>query len=146
MEYLEGVVDACEPDGDPHDWKGWYRSLMLRDDHAIDTIWRKLRGLAKQLSGRGTEARNAVAAALRYIRFRKSKMRYAAHYAANLPIGSGDLALTTQRCNRRRLGDTEPRCPASQNRSYYHAFISLTVTSHCCDSRRFSTGGILAVR
>jgi len=89
MEYLEDVVDACEPDGDPHDWKGWYRSLLLRDDHAIDTIWRKLRGLAKQLSGRGTKARNAVAAALRYIRFRKSKMRYAAHYAANLPIGSG---------------------------------------------------------
>jgi hypothetical protein len=89
MEYLEDVVDACEPDGDPHDWKGWYRSLLLRDDHAIDTIWRKLCGLAKQLSGRGTAARNAVAAALRYIRFRKSKMRYAAHYAANLPIGSG---------------------------------------------------------
>jgi hypothetical protein len=89
MEYLEDVVDACEPGGDPHDWKGWYRSLLLRDDHAIDTIWRKLRGLANQLSGRGTEARNAVAAALRYIRFRKSKMRYAAHYAVNLPIGSG---------------------------------------------------------
>jgi hypothetical protein len=89
MEYLEDIVDACEPDGDPHDWKGWYRSLLLRDDHAIDTIWRKLCEFAKRLSGRGTEARNAVAAALRYIRFRKSKMRYAAHYAANLPIGSG---------------------------------------------------------
>jgi hypothetical protein len=33
--------------------------------------------------------RRAVAAALSYIRRRKSKMRYAAHYAANLPIGSG---------------------------------------------------------
>jgi hypothetical protein len=89
MEYLEDVVDACEPEGDPHDWKGWYRSLLLRDDHAIDTIWRKLRDLAKRLTGRGTDARKAVAAALSYIRSRKAKMRYATHYAANLPIGSG---------------------------------------------------------
>ena len=89
MEYLEDVVDACEPPGDPHDWKGWYRRLLLRDDHAIDTIWRKLRDLAKRLPGRGTDARNAVAAALSYIRHRKSKMRYATHYAAKLPIGSG---------------------------------------------------------
>jgi hypothetical protein len=89
MEYLEDVVDACEPEGDPRDWKGWYRSLLLRDDKAIDTIWRKLRGLAERLPGRGTDARNAVAAALSYIRRRKSKMRYAAHYAAKLPIGSG---------------------------------------------------------
>jgi len=89
MEYLEDVVDACEPAGDPHDWKGWYRNLLLQDDKAIDTIWRKLRGLAKTLPGRGTEARNAVAAALSYIRSRKAKMRYATHYAANLPIGSG---------------------------------------------------------
>jgi len=89
MEYLEDVVDACEDEGDPCDWKGWYRSLLLRDDNAIDTIWRKLRGIAKRLPGRGTDARNAVAAALSYIRFRKAKMRYATHYAANLPIGSG---------------------------------------------------------
>jgi hypothetical protein len=26
MEYLEDVIDACEPEGDPHDWKGWYRA------------------------------------------------------------------------------------------------------------------------
>lgn len=89
MEYLEDVVDACEPAGDPHDWKGWYRNLLLQDDKAIDIIWRKLRGLAKTLPGRGTDARNAVAAALSYIRPRKAKMRYATHYAANLPIGSG---------------------------------------------------------
>jgi hypothetical protein len=89
MGYLEDVVDTCQPDGDPHDYKGWYRSLLLRDDAAIDQIWRKLRDLAKTLTGRGTEARNAVAAALSYIRPRKSKMRYAAHYAANLPLGSG---------------------------------------------------------
>ena len=89
MEYLEDVVDACEPAGDPHDWKGWYRNLLLQDDKAIDTIWRKLRGLAKTLPGRGTEARNAVAAALSYIRLRKAKMRYATYHAAHLPIGSG---------------------------------------------------------
>jgi hypothetical protein len=89
MKYLEDVVEACEPAGDPHDWKGWYRNLLLQHDHAIDTIWRKLRGLADKLPGRGTDARNAVAAALSYIRFRKAKMRYATHHAANLPIGSG---------------------------------------------------------
>lgn len=89
MEYLEDVVDACEPEGDPHDWKGWYRNELLRDDGAIDKIWRKLRGLAKLLPGRSTDARNTVAAALSYIRHRKSKMRYASHYVANLPIGSG---------------------------------------------------------
>lgn len=89
MDYLEAVVDACEPAGDPHDWKGWYRSLLLHHDDAIDTIWRKLRRLAKRLPGHNTEARNAVAAALSYIRHRKSKMRYAGHYAASLPVGSG---------------------------------------------------------
>ncbi len=45
--------------------------------------------MGQTLAGRGTAARNAVAAALSYIRRRKSKMRYASHYAANLPIGSG---------------------------------------------------------
>lgn len=89
MEYLEDVVDACEPEGDPHDWKRWYRSSLLQDDTAIDTIWRKLRALAERLPGRGTKARKAVAAALSYIRLRKAKMRYATHYQANLPIGSG---------------------------------------------------------
>lgn len=89
MEYLDDVVDACEPEGDPHNWKGWYRSSLLQEDAAIDTIWRKLCSLAKRLPGRGTQARTAVAAALSYIRCRKSKMRYASHYRANLPIGSG---------------------------------------------------------
>lgn len=88
-DYLEKVVDATEPEGDPHDMKGWYRSELLRDDGAIDRIWRKLRDLGKSLPVERTEARNAVAAALSYIRHRKNKMRYASHYAANLPIGSG---------------------------------------------------------
>jgi hypothetical protein len=89
MGYLEDVVDACAPAGDPDDWKGWYRNALLRDDAAINHIWRRLRRLAATLPGRGTAARKTVAAALSYIRLRKSKMRYATHYAANLPIGSG---------------------------------------------------------
>lgn len=88
-DYLDEVVDACEPVGDPHDMKGWYRSELLRDDSAIDRIWRKLRDLGKTLPTARAEARSAVAAALTYIRHRKDKMRYASHYAANLPIGSG---------------------------------------------------------
>ena len=88
-DYLDEVVDACEPEGDPHDMKGWYRSELLRDDGAIDRIWTNLRRLGKKLPVENTEARTAVADALRYIRKRKDKMRYASHYAANLPIGSG---------------------------------------------------------
>ena len=67
MGYLDDVVDACHPDGDVHDWKGWYRARVLQDDAAIDQIWRNLRGVGNTLSGRGTKARNAVAAALSYI-------------------------------------------------------------------------------
>lgn len=88
-DYLDKVVDACEPVGDPHCMKGWYRNELLRDDCAIDRIWRKLRDLGKRLPIEQVEARSTVAAALSYIRHRKDKMRYASHYAANLPIGSG---------------------------------------------------------
>ena len=88
-DYLDKVVDACQPEGDPHHMKEWYRRELLRDDRAIDRIWTNLRRLGKTLPVERTEARTAVAAALRYIRDRKSKMRYASHYAANLPIGSG---------------------------------------------------------
>jgi len=89
MGYLENVVDACEPEGDPGHWKEWYRSELLRDDAAIDRIFLKLRRLAVKLQGRRTKARTAVAKALSYIKHRKNKMRYASHYAAKLPIGSG---------------------------------------------------------
>jgi hypothetical protein len=88
-DYLDKVVDACEPEGDPHHMKEWYRGELLRDDRAIDRIWTNLRRLGKSLPLKRAEARTAVAAALRYIRRRKHKMRYASHYAANLPIGSG---------------------------------------------------------
>jgi hypothetical protein len=88
-DYLDKVVDACEPEGDPHHMKDWYRSELLRDDSAIDGIWTNLRRLGKRLSVERIAARAAVAAALRCIRHRKNKMGYASHYAANLPIGSG---------------------------------------------------------
>ena len=88
-DYLDRVVDTCQPEGDPHHMKEWYRRELLRDDRAIDRIWTNLRRLGKTLSAERVEARDAVAAALRYIRDRKNKMRYASHYAANLPIGSG---------------------------------------------------------
>jgi hypothetical protein len=88
-DYLDAVVDACQPEGDPNDMKGWYRMELLRDDGAIDRIWTNLRRLGKRLPTERTEARAAVAAALSYIRHRKDKMRYASHHAANLPIGSG---------------------------------------------------------
>ena len=87
--YLDAVVDACEPEGDPHNMKSWYRGELLRDDGAIDRIWRSLRERAKRLPGDDTTARKAIAAALSYIRHRKHMMRYASHYAANLTIGSG---------------------------------------------------------
>ena len=89
MGYLDEVVDACEPAGDPYNMKSWYRSELLRDDGAIDRIFRNLREKAKKLDGHKADARNAVSAALRYIRKRKEKMRYAQFYKANLPIGSG---------------------------------------------------------
>lgn len=88
-DYLDAVVDACEPEGDPYNMKAWYRGQLLRDDAAIDRIWIHLRRRAKKLPCERTAARTAVANALRYIRKRKHKMRYASHYAAKLPIGSG---------------------------------------------------------
>lgn len=88
-DYLDKVVDACEPEGDPNHMKAWYRGELLRDDGAIERIWRNLRRLGKRLAVERTEARNAVAKALSYIKRRKHKMRYASHYAANRPIGSG---------------------------------------------------------
>jgi hypothetical protein len=75
--------------GDPYNMKSWYRSELLRDDAAVDRIYRGLRGRAKRLPGRDTNPRKTIAAALRYIRDRKHMMRYASHHAAKLAIGSG---------------------------------------------------------
>ena len=86
--YLDGVVDACDPD-DEHDMKSWYRGELLSDDGAIERICANLRAQAKRLPGRNTKPRKAIAAVLRYTRLRKNRMRYASHYEDNLPIGSG---------------------------------------------------------
>jgi hypothetical protein len=89
MGYLDAVVEACEPAGDPRGLKAYFRKELLRDDRAIDRIWRMLRRKGAQLEGHDTPERKAVAAALSYIRHRRPKMRYASLHARNLPIGSG---------------------------------------------------------
>ena len=99
--YLDNVVAACEPEGDPHDWKGWYRGELMKDDAAIDRIWRKLVRMGKTLPGRQTKERKVLAAALSYIRKRKNKMRYATLAAAHLPIGSGATESTCWHMQRR---------------------------------------------
>jgi len=53
------------------------RSLLLRDDAAIDTDLAEVARYREDPRRSGTEARNAVGAALSYIRRRKSRMRYA---------------------------------------------------------------------
>ena len=100
-DYLDEVVDACEPEGDPNNMKGWYRTELLRDDHAIDRIWRSLREKRKKLPESNTRERKAVGAALSYIRKRKQKMRYASLYLAGLPIGSGATEGTCWQMQRR---------------------------------------------
>jgi hypothetical protein len=112
MGYLENVVDACEPRGDPFDLKGWYHRELLNDDGAIDRIWRKLRRLARSLPLSADKKRKAVAAALTYIRTRKERMRYASRYAQNLPIGSGDTENTVWLMHQRvkRAGQSWQPC------------------------------------
>ena len=99
--YLDKVVDACEPEGDPHNMKSWYRHQLLHDDGAIDRIFRRLREKGKKLSIDQATQRKAVGAAISYIRKRKNKMRYASFYAAGLPIGSGATESTCWAMQRR---------------------------------------------
>ena len=107
IDYLDKVVDTCEPAGDPKDWKGRYRTQLLDDDSAIDRIWSKLRRLEKNLlkTDAAEPQSKAVAAALSYIGKRKDKMRYASFYAQGLAIGSGategTVGLMQQRVKRR---------------------------------------------
>ena len=105
MGYLDKVVDKCEPEGDPHNMKAWYRHELLRDDSAIDRISRKLRRLESRLPEGDTDERDAVEAALSYIDKRRDKMRYASLHAAKLAIGSGategTCGLMQQRVKRR---------------------------------------------
>ena len=81
--------------------KDWFRGELLRDDRAIDRIWRNLRDKARRLERHDIAARDAVAAALRYIRKHRPKMRYATLYQANLPIGSGATESTCWQMQRR---------------------------------------------
>ena len=94
MGYLEKVVNACEPDGDPSNWKTWYWSRLLHDDDAIDRIVVKLQRQARSLDENATDEEEAIASALTYIQKRTDKMRYATRHAANLSIGSGDTENT----------------------------------------------------
>ena len=61
--------------------------------------------MSRRLAKGATAARDALAAALSYIRTRKDKMRYASLHAANLAIGSGategTCALMQSRVKRR---------------------------------------------
>lgn len=103
----------ASPPGDPSDMKGWYRQELLRDDGAIDRMWRNLRGKAKTLPRSATLQRNAVAAALSYIHRRKNKMCYASLHAGNFAIGSGATegicGLMQMRVKRR---GSRGKCPA----------------------------------
>ncbi len=94
LGYLEDVVDACEPEGDPRNFKLWFRAELLNHDDAIDRIWDQLKRRAGLAKRGDAKARNAIGAALSYIRKRKHKMRYATHYAAHRPIGSGETENT----------------------------------------------------
>jgi hypothetical protein len=89
MSYLDEVVRTCEPVGDPHNMKSWYRGELLRDDGAIDRILRNLRRRAKTVPAANKGARTALARAISYIRHRKKTMRYASLHERNLPVGSG---------------------------------------------------------
>ena len=94
MGYIEKVVDATEPAGDPNNRKVWYWSKLLHDDDAIDKIVNKLKRQAKNLDEGATEEHDAIATALTYIQKRTDKMRYATRHGANLTIGSGDTENT----------------------------------------------------
>ncbi len=99
--------------------RSWYRGELLRDDRAIERIWQGLRERAKRLPGRDMSAREAVAAALSYMRHRKPMMRYASAHAANLPIGSGATESTCWTMQRRvkRPAQSWGGYPACKERS-----------------------------
>lgn len=90
LGYLDAVVAACEPSGDPHQMRQWYRSELKTADDAIDRIYRSLHRRRMQLPADATtEDALALDKALSYIQKRRPKMRYATLRAHHLPIGSG---------------------------------------------------------
>jgi len=107
MGYLDAIVDVCDP-GDSEDMKGRYRSALLTDDEAIDRIFSDIKRQRNQLEEQPQEIskqREAMNAAITYIRCRKDRMRYATFYEQGLTIGSGDtegtVGLMQQRVKRR---------------------------------------------
>jgi|SRR5680860_14677 len=90
LGYLDAVVAACEPNGDPHQMRKWYRDELRSADDAIDRIYRAFGRRRAQLCDDATTA-DAVALdkALSYIKKRRPTMRYATLRAHHLTIGSG---------------------------------------------------------
>lgn len=90
MSYLDAVVAACEPNGDPDRMRKWYRDELLSADDAIDRIYRGLRRRRAQLPD-DAKTTDAVALdhALSYIKKRRPTMRYATLREHDLTIGSG---------------------------------------------------------
>jgi hypothetical protein len=90
MGYLDAVVVACEPDGDPRRMRQWYRNELRMADNAIDRIYQSLLRRRAQLPADSTAADAlALDRALSYIKGRRPKMRYATLHANNLTLGSG---------------------------------------------------------
>ncbi len=90
LGYLDAIVAACEPSGDPHRMRQWYRDELRSADDAIDRIYRALRRRRAQVCDDATTA-DAVALdkALSYINKRRPTMRYATLRDHLLTIGSG---------------------------------------------------------
>ena len=42
VSYLDAVVTACEPPGDPDAMRDWYRTKLLFDEHGVDDVLRHL--------------------------------------------------------------------------------------------------------
>lgn len=90
LGYLDAVVTACEPSGDPRQMRQWYRNELKTADDAIDRIYRALqRRRMQKPADATTEDVLVLDKALSYIKKRRSKMRYATLRAHHLPIGSG---------------------------------------------------------
>ncbi len=90
IAYLDAVVSACEPPGDPHHKAKKYRTELLSADDAIDRIYRGLRRYRARLPERAkTSDALALDSAISYIKPRRSSMRYATLWEQGLAIGSG---------------------------------------------------------
>jgi len=90
LGYLDAVVAACEPSGDPDGMRQWYRDELRSADDAIDRIHRALRRRrAKHCPDATTADALALDSALSYINKRRPTMRYATLRAHQLTIGSG---------------------------------------------------------